>query len=103
MVYLHKNARNICVAICPGFSKNIASLPGLVVKLAFSGYIQECKINKSKKYAITRNLGNQNLNPAFKTKRGKKTKITNFQNTIGQPSEQPFPKRSATQTELKVI
>ena len=27
MVYLHKNARNICVAICSGFTKTIASLP----------------------------------------------------------------------------
>ena len=31
MVYLHKNVGNICVAICPGFTKNIASLPGIHV------------------------------------------------------------------------
>ena len=31
MVDLHKNARNICFAIYPGFTKNIASLPGLIV------------------------------------------------------------------------
>ena len=29
MVDLHKNARNICDAICPGFTENISSLPGL--------------------------------------------------------------------------
>ena len=31
MVDFNKNARNICVAICPGFTQNIASLPGLQV------------------------------------------------------------------------
>ena len=35
MVYLQKNARNICVAICPGFTKNITSLPGLIETLVW--------------------------------------------------------------------
>ena len=29
-VYLHKNIRNICVAICFGFTKKIFSLPKLI-------------------------------------------------------------------------
>ena len=28
-VFLHRNARNICVAICGGFAKNIANFTGL--------------------------------------------------------------------------
>ena len=29
-VFLHRNARNICVAICGGFAKNIANFTGLL-------------------------------------------------------------------------
>ena len=31
-VFLHRNARNICVAICGGFAKNIANFTGLIVQ-----------------------------------------------------------------------
>ena len=39
-LFLYKNARNICVAICFGFSKNMFILTGLKILLDFTKLLQ---------------------------------------------------------------
>ena len=36
ILFLHRNARNICVAICGGFAKNIANFTGLLCEHNFN-------------------------------------------------------------------